>query len=145
MEKDLSVIADENVITTPERILGQGYEFYHSSNMDIMITRDPVKICSYEHSHEEYEFFIPILYTPKQVCFKIDSSTVQPTPGSLIPANPGQKHGIEDLFTIYKSISIFVQKQYMQQAAYSAAGVRTEICFLCGFTEHSHFSKVLKS
>jgi AraC family transcriptional regulator len=124
VEKDLSEIADESIITTPESILGQGYEFYHGSNIDIMITRNPVKLCSFVHVHDGYEFFIPILYTPKQISLRIDSTTVQPTPGSIIPANPGQTHGTESIFTIYKSTAIFVQKQYMQQAAYSAASVR---------------------
>jgi hypothetical protein len=99
--KDLSVISEENIVATPESILGQGYEIYQSSNIDIMITRDPIHICSYEHAHEGYEFFIPILFVPKLINVKIDSTTIQPTPGSLIPANPGQTHGFEGELTIY--------------------------------------------
>lgn len=124
MEKGLPVISEENLVATPDSILGQGYEIYHSSNIDIMKTRDSIKICSYEHAHDSYEFFIPISFTPELINLKLDSTTIQPTPGSLIPANPGQTHGFEGNLTIYKSVAIFVQKEYIQHVAYAAAGIR---------------------
>lgn len=124
MGKTLPVITKENVNATPDSILGQGYEIYHSSNIDIMITRDPIQVCSYDHAHEGYEFFIPISFTPKLINLKIDSTTIHPTPGCLIPANPGQNHGFEGELTLYKSVAIFVQKEYMQHTAYTASGIR---------------------
>ncbi len=62
VEKILPVITEENIIATPDSILGQGYEIYHSSNIDIMITRDPIQVYSYDHpmraTSSSYQFHL---------------------------------------------------------------------------------------
>ena len=99
-----------------------GFELHNSSILDILITHKPIDVCSNEHTHEGYEFFIPFSYSPFLKTLSVDSLKVTPHPGALIPTNPGQIHGAEGDFTIYSSLCLYIPKKYITNIAYSITG-----------------------
>ncbi len=124
MEKSLSAIIADNL---PDKTATQGepsFEIFNSTHMDILITRDSLEICSNEHCHDYYEFFIPFSFSPHLKSLKIDEAVIIPKPGTLIPCNPGQSHGADGSFTIYNSLCIYVQKDFILRVAYTTSGAK---------------------
>lgn len=124
MEKSLAVIREPDQISKPEGSGSADYELYHSSNIDILVTHQHIDVVSYEHAHDGYEFFVPYSFSPSLTNFKAGRHLIAPRPGFMIPANPGQYHGVDGDFTIYNSICIYIQKNYIQQIAHSLTGIR---------------------
>ena len=125
MEETLSKVINEN--NQPAGKLnppGKDFELHHSSNLDILLTHNPIDVISDEHTHEGYEFFVPYAYSSFLKTLTIEGKKVAPHPGSLIPTNPGQSHGADGDFTIYKSLCLYIPKKHVTNIAYSAAGVK---------------------
>ncbi|MBW6462961.1 MAG: AraC family transcriptional regulator [Bacillota bacterium] len=124
MEKSLAVINELDQIYEPEELVSPDFEIYNSSNVDILITHKPIDVVSYEHAHEGYEFFIPFSYSPHLINLKADQAIIVPRPGMIVPTNPGQPHGVIGEFTIYNSLCLYIQKDYIQQTAHSLTGIK---------------------
>ncbi len=118
-----------------------GFELHNSSNLDILITHKPIDVCSNEHAHEGYEFFIPYSYSPFLKTLSVDGRKVIPHPGALIPTNPGQSHGAEGDFTIYSSLCLYIPKKHFTNIAYSITGVKD----LFFSNKANPYSKVLQT
>lgn len=101
-----------------------GFEIHSGSNLDILITYKPIDVCSDEHTHEGYEFFVPYSDSPSLETLSVEGVKVTPHPGSLIPTNPGQSHGADGDFTINSSLCLYIPRKHLVNFAYSAAGVK---------------------
>ena len=124
MEKSLFAIISDNLREETVNHDEPGFEIFNSTHLDILITKDPLEVVSNEHSHEGYEFFVPFSFSPQLKSLKIDETVIIPKPGTLIPCNPGQRHGADGNFTIYNSLCIYVQKDYILRIAYTTLGVK---------------------
>lgn len=78
MEKSLSAIIADNLPTKTANHGEPGFEIFNSTHLDILITSEPLEICSNEHSHDSYEFFIPFSFSPHLKSLKIDGYPGRP-------------------------------------------------------------------
>ena len=124
MEKSLALFSELEQTSSQNSAEQPDFELYHSSNVDLLITHQPIEVVSYEHAHKGYEFFIPYAYSTLLVNLKAENSTIRPRPGMIIPTNPDQPHGVDGEFTIYKSLCLYIQKDYIQHAAHSLTGIK---------------------
>lgn len=128
MEETLLMVVNENDNPAEKlRLPDTGFEIHNCSNLDILITHKPIDVCSNEHAHEGYEFFIPYSYSPFLKTLSVDGIEVTPHPGALIPTNPGQSHGAEGDFTIYSSLCLYIPKKHITNIAYSITGAKNLI------------------
>ncbi len=105
------------------------FELHSSSNIDVLLTHKPIDICSDEHSHEGYEFFVPFSFSPSLKQLFVEETKIDLHPGALIPTNPWQTHGTEDDFTIYSSLCIYIPQKAMRNISYSITGIKDPIFF----------------
>lgn len=124
MEKSLAIFNDADPGTSESNNLNPEFELHHSSNIDLLITRHSLNICSCEHAHDGYEFFVPYSVSPDLGAFKIDQILLPPRTGLLYPANPDQPHGAEGDFTINRAICLYIQKDYLQHISFTVTGVK---------------------
>jgi len=130
MEETLLKVINENDtqkdnFNRPEKDL----ELYSSSKLDILLTYKPIDVCSDEHSHEGYEFFVPFSYSPFLKSLYVEDTKIDFHPGALIPTNPWQIHGTEGDFTINSSLCIYIPQDNMRNIAYSVTGIK-DLTFL---------------
>lgn len=125
MEETLSkVITKNDKPADLPSLPNAAFETHHSSNLDILITHKPIEVCSNEHFHEGYEFFVPYSYSPFLRTLSIENIKIAPQPGALIPANPGQSHGADGDFTINSSLCLYIPKNHLTHISYSITGVK---------------------
>ena len=105
-------------------------EIYRSNNIDIMITRAPVEVCSNEHDHEGYEFFIPFSLSPITATLTTGSKSNISRALALFPINPDQGNRLKEEFTPCSSQRLYIRKNYLQHIAHAVCGVR-EVVFDC--------------
>lgn len=128
MEETLLKIVNEHdnqkdILNAPNK----AFELHNSSNLDILLTRKPIDICSDEHSHEGYEFFVPFSYSPYLKSLYVEETKIDFHPGALIPTNPWQVHGTEGDFTINGSLCLYIPEKTMRNIAYSISGIKNPI------------------
>jgi len=120
----LKFISEKDKVQEKIGLLNKGFEIHNCSNLDILITHHPIDVCSDEHSHEGYEFFIPYSYSPFLKTLSVEDTKVIPHPGAIIPTNPGQSHGADGEFTIYSSLCLYIPQKHLANLTYSIAGVK---------------------
>ncbi len=103
------------------------FELHSSSNLDVLLTHKPIDVCSSEHSHEGYEFFVPYSYSPGLKSLFVEDTKIGLRPGTLVPTNPWQTHGTVGDFTIYGSLCIYIPQKTMRNIAYSTTGIKDPI------------------
>ncbi len=141
MEETLREVVNQDDKQKEKIILpNSGFELHNSSNLDVLLTHKPIDVCSHEHAHEGYEFFVPYSYSPGLRSLTLEDKKVTPHPGALIPTNPGQKHGADGDFTIYSSFCLYIPQKYLTNIAYSIAGVKD----LFFFNETNPYNKYLQ-
>lgn len=92
---------------------------FSCSQFSIISTNLPVDIEPGMHDHESYEFVLPITTMPQA---KVGKKRLYYEPNKVYPINSGQSHGVNDLMTGIKLISIMVDQTLMNDLFYSIIG-----------------------
>ena len=98
----------------------QHFSTFGCNYMQLIMTASPIKLPSgFSDSHTFYEFMVPLSEIPG---FQIDGREVKCQPGTLIPINPGQKHGVNRGQSKVSYILILFEQEIMDRMVRQISG-----------------------
>ncbi|MHB8917283.1 MAG: helix-turn-helix domain-containing protein [Desulfocucumaceae bacterium] len=119
-----TIMGDGHYPFGPEHIQ-ELFEEYSSDQLFILIPKAPISLPQGTHSHECYEFFMPLSGAMPSRIGK-ESLTIEKN--RLLSINSGQEHGLRSPVENTFCIGMHVQKDFLQEVSRQVYG-KGDVCF----------------